>query len=99
MQIELPEGELEPAEQFWHVDDNEAPTAAEYVPAAHAMHGAAPADSLYLPATHATQAPTLLKIVPVYAALHMQLVRMELPAGEVEFGGQSMHRDDPFKIL
>ena len=46
VQIELPSGELESGEQPRHVDASEAPTAVEYLPAAHAVHAANPDDAV-----------------------------------------------------
>jgi hypothetical protein len=92
VQIELPSSELEPSEQSWHVDDSEAPTTAENLPAAHAMHAAAPADSLYLPASHAMQLPPS---GPEYPALQVQF---ELPIGDQEPGEQLWHVDVPFSV-
>jgi hypothetical protein len=49
----LPAGELEFDGQALHVELDEAPTAAEYVPALQFVQGAVPGKSLYFPATHA----------------------------------------------
>ena len=52
------------------------------------MHKASPVDVLYFPATHTVQEPPEF---PVHPALHVQLVKDALPAGELEFDGQAMH--------
>ena len=52
------------------------------------MQLAEPVIAVYLPASHAVHVPPS---GPVDPALQMQLVTTALPAGELEFGGQSMH--------
>jgi hypothetical protein len=84
----LPAGELEFDGQALHVELAEAPTAAEYVPAPQSEHVPIPVNSLYFPATHAEQVPPA---GPVDPALQVQLVKAELPTGELEFDGQARH--------
>ena len=65
-----------------------APVAAEYVPAPQSVHASDPVDTLYFPASHAVHGPPT---GPVDPALQVQFVKAELPAGELEFVGQSLH--------
>ena len=74
--------------QLRHVD---APAAFEYVPEKHTLHVSDPAAALYLPGTHAVQTSATVHKAPVYPALQMQLVRVELPSFELESSGQSTH--------
>jgi hypothetical protein len=84
----LPGGEFEFDGQTLHVELVEAPTAVEYVPAAQSEQAAFPVNTLYFPATHAVHgAPT----GPVDPALQVQSVKSALPAGELEFDGQTLH--------
>ena len=69
-----------------HVELLEAPTVAEYAPAPQSVHTADPFVTLYFPATHAVHAPPS---GPEYPALQVQLAKTELPAGDMEFVGQS----------
>ena len=84
----LPADELEFDGQAMHAEFVEAPTAVEYVPAPQSVQTADPVDVLYLPATHAAHGPPF---GPVDPALQVQFVKAELPAGELEFDGQSLH--------
>ena len=59
-----------------------APSTAEYLPATQLSHAALPVVALYVSAAQAVQLPA----GPVYPALHWHA---ELPAAELEFGGQS----------
>ena len=81
----LPEGELEFDGQTKHVEIAEDPTAVEYVPAAQSEQVAFPVNVLYLPATHAVHGSPSC---PVHPALQVQLAKVPLPAGELEFDGQ-----------
>ena len=74
-----------PASQSTH---DEPPDVTEYVPAPQSLHRADPVDVLYVPAVHAVHRPPSGPEEPV---LHVQLVKAELPAGELEFVGQVMH--------
>jgi hypothetical protein len=65
-----------------------APLAAEYVPVPQSVHAANPVDTLYFPATHAAHGPPFGPVNPV---LQVQFVKAELPAGELEFDGQTLH--------
>ena len=60
----------------------------QYVPAPQSMHRADPVDVLYVPAVHAVHSPPS---GPEEPALQVQLVKAELPPGELEFVGQVMH--------
>jgi hypothetical protein len=71
-----------------HITEVEDPTTVEYVPAAQAKQVAIPVFGLYVPATHAVHEPPF---APVDPALQVQLVEAELPAGELEFDGQTLH--------
>jgi hypothetical protein len=71
-----------------HVEITEAPTAVEYIPAQQVEQVALPVNDLYVPATHAAHEPPS---GPVDPALQVQLVKAELPAGALEFDGQSLH--------
>ena len=71
-----------------HSAHDEPPDVIEYVPAPQSMHRADPVDVLYVPAVHAVHRPPSGPEEPV---LHVQLVKAELPAGELEFVGQVMH--------
>jgi hypothetical protein len=73
-----------PASHFTH---DEPPDVTEYVPVPQSLHRADPADVLYVPAVHAVHRPPSGPEEPV---LHVQLVKTELPAGELEFVGQVM---------
>jgi hypothetical protein len=84
----LPAGELEFDGQSLQIELAEDPTAVEYVPAVQLLQRAEPVDALYLPASHAVHGPPS---GPVDPALQMQLVKAALPAGELEFDGQSLH--------
>jgi H2-forming N5,N10-methylenetetrahydromethanopterin dehydrogenase-like enzyme len=84
----LPGGELEFGGQSMHVELAEAPTAVEYVPAAQSLQTADPVNALYCPASHGVQ---VSPSGPENPALQVQLVTTALPAGELEFGGQSLH--------
>jgi hypothetical protein len=53
----------------------------EYVPAPQSEQVAFPFNDLYLPPTHAAHQPPF---GPVHPALQVQLVKAELPAGELE---------------
>ena len=84
----LPAGELEFDGQALHVELVEAPTAVEYVPASQSEQVAVPVNTLYFPATHAAHWPPFDPVDPV---LQVQFVKAELPAGDLEFDGQSLH--------
>ena len=71
-----------------HSTHAEPPNVIEYVPAPQSLHKADPVDVLYVPAVHAVHSPPC---VPHEPALQVQLVKAELPAGELEFVGQVMH--------
>ena len=83
----LPAGELELDGQVMHVEIDEDPTAVEYVPAPQSVQTADPVDALYFPATHAVHGPPA---GPENPSLQVQFVKFALPAGEVEFLGQSV---------
>jgi hypothetical protein len=85
---ELPAGELEFDIQALHVELAEAPTVVEYIPAVQFEQVAFPVNTLYFPATHAVHGPAF---GPVNPALQVQLVKAALPAGELEFDGQTLH--------
>ncbi len=88
----LPTGELEFDGQVLHVELDEDPTAVEYVPAPQSEQVADPVNALYFPATHAEHvSPSGMLRGPDEPALQVQLVKAELPAGELEFVGQLMH--------
>ena len=93
---ELPADEVEFDGQAMHVELAEAPTAVEYVPAPQSVQTADPVNALYLPATHAVHGPPS---APENPALQVQFVKFVLPAGEAEFGGQSLHKTDPADSL
>ena len=84
----LPAGDFDFDGQTRHVEFVEAPTAVEYAPASQSEQAAVPVNTLYFPATHAAQVPPS---GPVDPALQVQFVKAELPAGELEFDGQSLH--------
>ena len=71
-----------------HSAHDEPPDVIEYVPAPQSMHRADPVDVLYVPAVHTVHSPPS---GPEEPALQVQLVKAELPAGELEFVGQVMH--------
>ena len=81
----LPAGELELVGHVLHVELAVAATAPEYVPALQSVHVAGPVDVLYFPATQFEHAPPS---GPVHPALQVQLAKVPLPAGELEFVGQ-----------
>jgi len=56
--------------------------------AGQAVHAADPVDALYLPASHAVHGPPFGPVAP---ALQLQFVKASLPAGELEFDGQTLH--------
>ncbi len=105
VKAELPTGELEFDGQTLHVELDEAPNSVEYVPAPQLIHRTAPVaseyfpdpqsvhttdplDTLHVPAAHAVHgAPT----GPVDPALQVQSVKAALPAGELEYDGQTLH--------
>ena len=60
------------------------------------MHAADPVDALYLSASHAVHGPPFGPVAP---ALQLQFVKASLPAGELEFDGQSEHATDPVDAL
>ena len=78
--------ELEFDGHLLHVELAEA--AVEYVPAPQSEQVAFPVNTLYFPATHAAHGPPF---GPVDPALQVQLVKAVLPAGELEFDGQTLH--------
>jgi hypothetical protein len=80
----LPAGEFEFDGQAMHVEL----TALEYVPAPQSVHTADPVSALYFPVTHAVHVPPS---GPVHPVLQVQLVKAALPAGELEFDGQTLH--------
>ena len=84
----LPAGDFDFDGQTRHVEFAEDPTAVEYVPASQSVQVAVPVNTLYFPATHAAHWPPS---DPVDPALQVQFVKAELPAGELEFDGQSLH--------
>jgi hypothetical protein len=71
-----------------HSTHDEPPDVIEYVPAPQSLHRADPVDVLYVPAVHAVHRPPSGPEEPV---LHVQLVKAELPPGELEFVGQVTH--------
>jgi hypothetical protein len=73
-----------------HSAHDEPPDVIEYVPAPQSMHRADPVDVLYVPAVHAVHSPPS---GPEEPALQVQLVKAELPPGELEFVGQVTHVD------
>ncbi len=81
-------GELEFDGQEMHVEITEAPTDVEYVPATQFEQVAVPVNDLYCPAAHTAHGDPF---APVDPALQMQFVRAELPSGELEFDGQTLH--------
>jgi hypothetical protein len=85
VKAELPVGELELDGQVLHF---EAQNSVEYVPAPQSMHGAVPGNALYIPGIHAVQGPP---VGPVEPELQVHLVKAELPVGELDFDGQTMH--------
>ncbi len=80
----LPAGELEFDGQPIHIELDPL----EYVPAPQSVHTADPVDTLYFPVTHAVHVPPS---GPVHPVLQVQLVKAALPAGELEFDGQTLH--------
>jgi hypothetical protein len=75
-----------------HAEQVVAPTAVEYVPASQSEQVAFPVNVLYLPISHAAHGPPF---GPVDPALQVQLVKAELPAGELERDGQEPQYSDP----
>ena len=73
-----------------------APTCAEYVPAAHWVHGAAPDTSLYLPALQAEHIPPSGPVKPL---LHVQLLSEMLPETDDELEGQLVQEAAPDTAL
>ncbi len=71
-----------------HSTHDEPPDVTEYVPAPQSLHRADPVDALYVPAVHTVHRPPSGPEEPV---LHVQLVKAELPPGELEFVGQVTH--------
>ena len=65
-----------------------APAKVENLPAEQFEQGVDPVIGLYFPATHAVQA---CPSAPVSPALHLQLVKLMLPAGEFDVEGHSEH--------
>jgi hypothetical protein len=84
----LPSGELEFGGQALHFEMAVAPTAAEYVPAPQGVQVTVPVNALYFPAVHGAHGPPFGPVDPV---LQVQLVKAELPTGEMEFDGQGLH--------
>ena len=78
-------GEAENDGQARHVELVDAPTAPEYVFAPQSEHATDPVDVLYFPATQFAHVPPS---GPVQPALQMQLDKVELDTGELEFDGQ-----------
>lgn len=82
--VPLAAGEFEFAGQTAHVSDV-APTATEYLPAVQLVHAADPVRILYVPATHSVHVPPF---GPDDPALQVQLAKVPLATGELEFVGQ-----------
>ena len=80
----LPAGELEFVGHVKHVETLVAPTDVEYVLIPQSMHVADPASVLYFPAMHSEQVSPL---GPEEPALHVQAVKVVLPARASEFDG------------
>jgi len=78
-------GEAENDGQLLHVTIDMAANAPEYVFTPQSVHATDPVDALYFPATQFTHVPPS---GPVHPALQVQLDKVELIAGELEFDGQ-----------
>jgi hypothetical protein len=74
--------------QARHVAIDVAATAPEYVFAPQSVHVADPVDALYFPVAQFAHVPPS---GPVHPALQMQLDKVELATGELEFVGQVLH--------
>ena len=72
------------------------PVAVPYVPATQSVQLEWAARVLYLPAPHAVHAPPS---GPDQPALQVHCVKLELPADELEFVGQSLQLADPVDAL
>jgi hypothetical protein len=81
-------GEAENDGQARHVAIDVAATAPEYVFAPQSVHVADPVDALYFPVAQFAHVPPS---GPVHPALQMQLDKVELATGELEFVGQVLH--------
>jgi hypothetical protein len=78
VKAELPAGASELVGQSKHVESAIAPTAVEYLPCPQSLQASGPAAVLYFPAIHVEHGPPPGPVAP---ALHVQLVKAELPAG------------------
>ena len=87
---ELLAGDDDNAGQLRQAKDEEAPTAAEYLPASQSWHGSDPLTVLYLPAAHTEQGPPSFPVAP---ALHVQDDTLLLAGGESESDGHVLHDD------
>ena len=83
----LPDPDELLAGQLVHTPDPVAPGVVEYVPAPQSVHVAVPVEPLYLPAKHDAHGPPFGPVAP---ALQVQLAKVPLPAGELEFVGHAL---------
>ena len=88
VKVELRAGASEPVGQSEHVKFAVAPTAPEYLPWPQSVQTSGPAAVLYFPAIHVEHGPPPGPVAP---ALHVQLVKAELPAGASDCVVQSKH--------
>lgn len=88
VKAELPAGEFAFSGHVRHEEGLEAAIAEEYLPPPQSTHGADPEDTLYFPATHGMH---LYPSGPDWPAMHVQFVKVVLPAGEMEFSGHATH--------
>jgi hypothetical protein len=88
VKAELPAGEEKFDGQGMHVELGTCLSCVEYVPAPQSVQAAFPTTGLYFSAAQSEHGPPFGPVDPV---LQVQLVKTELPAGELEDDGQTLH--------